>query len=137
MKKKTSRSIVARYFARYFPRSDKLWQDQCSAHAHYTPEWLEIRKYLRLVKVPAPRQVRILAQGYRECGDCPLLPLQRARKSGVAVKVPKCKSPENMNNRKTRQAREDELYRQIYATSGSYDRCVGRRGIESCEWQIA
>ena len=82
MKQKTSRSIVARYLARYLLRSVKLWQDQCSAHAHYTSEWLKIRKYLRLVKVPAPRQVRILAQGYRECGGCPLLPLQRARGSG-------------------------------------------------------
>ena len=55
----------------------------------------------------------------------------------VAVKVPKCKSPENTNHRKSRQAREDELYRQIYAASGLSARCVGRRGIESCEWQTA
>ena len=49
----------------------------------------------------------------------------------IATKVPKSRTTEKTRH----QAPEDELYRQICATSGSSAQSVGRRGIASCEAQ--
>ena len=53
--------------------------------------------------------------------------------TGSRLKCRSAKLPKTRTTEKRVQAREDELYRQIYAASGSSARCVGRRGIESCE----